>query len=252
MKVVVISDIHIFGADDPLYESLLALLREELLPGDHLVLAGDIFDFLVGNQPSLIRRYSAFFDMLRTLGEKGVRTTYIEGNHDFHLKKIFAEIANLRVVPAETEIELSGTRIYIAHGDLVDIDDRGYLALRAFFRSPFIRFTAFALPEAAVEWIGARSSESSRKRNPRLPADRGSDHVAAIRKKFRSFAEAKIGEGYDAVVLGHCHDLDGEDFSVKGRRGRYLNVGFPRVHHSYVEFTAEHGLVRKPLRRFDH
>ncbi len=252
MKVVVISDIHIFGADDPLYESLLALMREELLPGDHLVLAGDIFDFLVGNQPSLVRRYSAFFDALRALGEQGVLTTYIEGNHDFHLKKIFSAIVNLRVVPAETEIDLPGKRIFIAHGDLVDHEDRGYLALRAFFRSPIIQFTAFALPEAAVEWIGARSSASSRKRNPRLPADRGSDHVARLRKKYRSFAEAKLREGYDAVVLGHCHDLDGENLTVGGRPGQYLNVGFPRLHHSYVEFTAENGLVRKPLRRFDH
>jgi UDP-2,3-diacylglucosamine hydrolase len=252
VKVVLISDIHIFGADDPLYESLLALMREELLPGDYLVLAGDIFDFLVGNQPSLNRRYAAFFDELAQLGAKGVQTTYIEGNHDFHLRRIFADIPNLRVVPAETEIALPHRKLYVAHGDLVDREDRGYLALRAFFRSPLIRFTAFALPEAAVEWIGNRSAESSRKANPRLPESQGPERLAALRAKFRSFAGAKFREGYDAIVLGHCHDLDGADFSEGGRRGQYLNVGFPRVHHQYVVFDEADGLVRKPLRRFDH
>jgi UDP-2,3-diacylglucosamine hydrolase len=252
MKVVVISDIHIFGAEDPLYASLLALLREELVPGDHLVLAGDIFDFLVGNQPVLNDQYSEFFAELRRLGNQGVRTTYIEGNHDFHLAKVFAEIPNLRLVPAETTIDLPGKRIYVAHGDLVDREDRGYLALRAFFRSPFIRFAAFALPEPVVSWIGARSADSSRKRNPRLPESRGGEHLARTRKKFRSFAEGKFREGFDAVVLGHCHDFDGQEFVEGGRMGRYLNVGFPRVHQSFVVYDAVNGLFRKPLKRFDH
>lgn len=252
MKVVVISDIHIFGADDPLYASLLSLMREELAPGDHFVLAGDIFDFLVGNQPGLNARYAEFFAELRRLGNAGVRTTYIEGNHDFHLAKAFGGIPNLRVVEEETEISLPTKRLYVAHGDLVDREDRGYLALRAFFRSPLIRFTAFALPEVAVEWIGKRSSDASRKRAPRLPETRGADHLARLRGKFRDFAEAKFRAGYDAVVLGHCHDLDGKDFSEGGRAGRYLNVGFPRTHQSYVLLDETGGLVRRPLRRFDH
>ena len=252
MKAVVISDIHIFGADDPLYASLLALMREELSVGDHLVLAGDIFDFLVGNQPALNRRYADFIAALGELGARGVRTTYIEGNHDFHLSGILAEIPNLQLVPAEVEIAFPASKIYVAHGDLVDRNDRGYLALRAFFRSPFIRFTAFALPERAVEWIGNRSADSSRKWNPRLPESRGGDHLANLRKTFRTFAERKFREGFDAIVLGHCHDLDGEEFIADRRKGRYLNVGFPRAHHSYVEFTEAGGLVRKPLKRFDH
>jgi UDP-2,3-diacylglucosamine hydrolase len=252
MKAIVISDIHIFGADDPLYESLLALMREELRSGDRLVLAGDIFDFLVGDQPSSSRRYEAFFAAVRELGRRDVRVVYIEGNHDFHLAKVFAAFPNVELVPAETAIAFGEKRLYVAHGDLVDRDDRGYLALRAFFRSPFIRFAAIALPEAAVEWIGRRSSDSSRKRNPRLPESRGEAYLARLRSKYRAFAEGKFAEGYDGIVLGHCHDLDGADFERDGRRGRYLNIGFPRVHHAYVEFTEENGLVRKPLKRFDH
>jgi UDP-2,3-diacylglucosamine hydrolase len=252
MKVVIISDIHIFSPDDPLYSSLLALMREELLPEDHFVLAGDIFDFLVGNQPTLNRRYAEFFAALLDLAKRGVHTTYIEGNHDFHLKALLSGIPGLQVLPAEVEIELDQKRLYVAHGDLVDLEDRGYLALRAFFRSPLIQFVAYALPANLVEWIGARSAESSRKMNPRLPEARGEAHLEALRKKFRGFAQAKFRAGFDAVVLGHCHDLDGTEFLEGGRRGGYLNVGFPRVHHSYVVFSEESDLIRKPLRRFDH
>lgn len=252
MKVVLLSDIHIFGEDDPLYESLLALMRETLLPGDHLVLAGDIFDFLVGDQSRWRLRYAEFFSILEDYARRDIVVTYIEGNHDFHVRGLFSKIPSVRVLPSETEIQVGTKLLYVAHGDLVDRADHGYLALRLFFRSPLIHFASHALPESAVEWIGTKSSDSSRKRNPRLPEGKGEAHLERLRKTFRGFAEKKFREGFDAIVLGHCHDLDGADFTHGARMGRYQNVGFPRVHHTYLEFSEEGGLVRKPLRRFDH
>lgn len=251
MKLIVISDIHIFGPDDPLYTSLLELMRSETLPGDHLVLAGDIFDFFVGKPPAMIRKYSAFFSELRALGRREVAVTYIEGNHDFHLSETFSDMVHVEVVPAEKEIRVGDRRVYIAHGDLVDREDRGYLALRKFFRSGFARMAASALPERVVDWIGARSAEASRGANPRLPEERGLESRDRLRALYRGFAREKIREGFDAVVMGHCHDLDGEEFSESGRKGAYLNVGFPRKHHAYVVF-ADGKLERRPLRRFDN
>ncbi len=250
MKIVTISDIHIQGSDDPLYQALLSLMRTELISGDRFVLAGDIFDFLVGDQSTLNRRYTEFFNLIRELGRRGVHSTYIEGNHDFHLRGIFRDFSNVNVVPAEIEIKTRDHRIYIAHGDLVDRADRGYLALRALFRSPITKFAAFALPARAVEWIGNTFSASSRERNPRLPEDRGEQRLAELRKVYRGFARDKFEEGYRAIILGHCHDLDGAEFTAEGRTGQYLNVGFPRKHHQYVEFTDESGLTRKFLPGF--
>lgn len=245
MKVVVISDIHIFGPEDPFYGALLALMRDGLEPGDHFVLAGDIFDFLVGNQPGLVRGYAAFFESLRDIGLRGVRTTYIEGNHDFHLHPAFRGIANLTIVPEEVEIATPNRRIYVAHGDLVDVEDRGYRALRFFFRSPFIRGAARMLPEAVVRWIARRSADSFH--GPVLRESETEGESRPLRKTFRDFARRKFLAGFDAVVLGHCHDLDGADFSSGERVGRYLNVGYPRIHRQYVVFTDENGLNRVPF-----
>lgn len=252
MKVVLISDIHIQGAEDPLYRSLLNLIGREVGPEDVLVLAGDIFDFFVGKQPVLLKRYAEFF---RIVGEKlreGARVEYIEGNHDFHLRSAFDSLfpnsPNLKIRDADVSIETPrGKKLYVAHGDLVDREDRGYLRLRAFFRSPFIRFAAFALPGKIVEKIGAHSNDASKKKNPRLPEEKGEDVLQNIRRKFRRFAESKFHEGYDGIVMGHCHDLDGADFIEGGRRGKYLNVGFPRVHRTYVVFSDAGTLERKTL-----
>lgn len=235
-----ISDIHITGSTDPFYRSLLSLIETEIGKGDWLVLAGDIFDFFVGKQPRLHAQYEEFFELLRKKGSGEATIHYIEGNHDFHLDSTFRDLPGFHLVKSEIEIQTPKNRIYIAHGDLVDREDHGYRALRVFFRSPFIRLTAFTLPEAAVEWIGTRSSRVSQ-------AIKGDARIDRIRSVFRAFAEAKFKEGFSAIVLGHCHDDHGFDFVDGNRRGSYLNVGFPKAHRSYVVFTDEAGLVRKPL-----
>jgi UDP-2,3-diacylglucosamine hydrolase len=252
MKVVVISDIHIRGSEDPLYASLLAMIERKIGAGDTLVLGGDIFDFFVGRQPSLIRRYERFFELLRAKARLGARIDYIEGNHDFHLRSTFASIfpdeKSIRVHPAEVILPLpSGRKLYVAHGDLVDREDRGYLALRFFFRSPFIRLVAAALPDTVAQRIGEGSSDASRRKNPRRPEEKGPRGLEELRKKYRGFSEAKIREGYAAVVLGHCHDLDGCEFTHDGRTGQYMNVGYPPAHRSYVVCDAEGRLRREAL-----
>lgn len=238
-QVMVISDIHIHGPTDPLYHALLATIEMEMKSGDHLVLAGDIFDFLVGKQPRMNAQYAAFFSLLRVKGAAGVRISYIEGNHDFHLTTTFSGMPNLTVYPAELEIKTPSKRLYIAHGDLADRGDWGYRLLRVFFRSGFIQFVAFIFPESWVQWIGGQSSAASRHVNARLPEEYGVENLKRLRSIYRSFAADKLRAGFDAVVLGHCHDHDG----VPG----YMNVGFPRTHGNYVIFTEEQGLERRKL-----
>ncbi len=247
MKVVFISDIHITDATDPFYGALLTMIESEIGSGDRLVLAGDIFDFLVGYQPSLVEQYRSFFELLRKKVNVGAEIYYIEGNHDFHLESTLRSIPGIHLEKSEIEIRTPLHRLYVAHGDLVDRQDYGYLALRTFFRSPFIRLTASALPERAVNWIGTRSSRASQLKNPRNPGPRSEGRMERTRKIFRDFSEAKSTEGFDAVVLGHCHDDHTYTFRESGRTGTYMNVGYPKAHGSFLVFTDETGLVRKTL-----
>lgn len=247
MKVVVISDIHIRDEQDPLYHLLLKMILKEANSGDVLVLAGDIFDFLVGRQPTLMARYEGFFRLLREKCEAGVRVTYIEGNHDFHLESSFKEIPGVSIQPVEAEFQIGLKKIYVAHGDLVDQEDHGYLFLRRFFRSVFIKWAALVLPSPVVEWIGNRSSRASSNLKPRIPTTLSEARLEKLRSIYRGFAREKFHDGFDAVVLGHCHDLDGANFIEEGRMGSYLNVGYPRSHHSYVVFDDVNGLHRRAL-----
>jgi UDP-2,3-diacylglucosamine hydrolase len=247
MRLLVVSDLHIWGPEDPLYHSLLGLVREQAKPGDTLVLAGDVFDLFVGDKKVFLERYSGFFEALTQATAQGVKIHYIEGNHDFLMKRTLAR-AGVQVYPHDVSIELGGKRFFVGHGDLVDKSDYGYRALRMFFRSPLIRVFVKVAPGEWIDRIGQSSSQRSRAAKPRLPSELPLERIELVRKAFRNYACERMVEGYDYVVLGHCHDLDQMRFSVDGRPGQYVNVGYPRVHGSFLSWSeGDAEIQREPL-----
>jgi len=238
MSVFILSDLHIRDAEDPVYRSLLCLMRSRTQSGDQLVLAGDIFDLFVGNKAVFRNRYSEFFECLAEMGRRGVLVYYVEGNHDFLLQKVMRGIPGLTVHPSEVSLEAEGRHFLVAHGDLADSSDLGYRVLRCFFRSPMMKFLVRVLPGKWLEWIGSQSSGYSRGKNPVLFSELPLERQDALRKIYRNFAAERLAQGYDFVVLGHCHDLDEMMFQIGGRPGQYMNVGFPRVHGSILKWES--------------
>jgi UDP-2,3-diacylglucosamine hydrolase len=249
MKLFIVSDLHIEDEHDPVYRALVTLLRSRAAAEDRVVLAGDLFDLFVGNKAIFRRRYSEFFDAVREAGARGVRVDYIEGNHDFLIRKAFSGMPNVTLYPREIRFEAGGKRFFIAHGDLVDRKDYGYRFLRGFFRSPVMKLFVASMPGEVIDWIGRRSSERSRMSGPRLPSELPTDRMERLRKTYRSYAAERLNEGYDFVVLGHCHDLDEKSFKIGNRSGQYINVGFPRVHGSMLSWEpGEERIQREAFR----
>lgn len=245
MSLLVVSDLHITDAHDPLYASLLALIGERAQTGDTLVLAGDLFDFLVGNKSIFLNRYSKFFELIRSAASRGVKIHYIEGNHDFLIRKAFRGIEGVTVHSDEFSIELGQKRFFFAHGDLVDQTDYGYRIWRGFTRSPIMKAFVRALPGPWIDWVGVTLSKKSRGRKPLLPSGMPADRVEILRKIYRSYAAEQLSRGFDFVVMGHCHDLDEMSFSIGGRPGQYVNVGYPRVHGSFLSWTSGDSRIRR-------
>lgn len=233
----VISDLHIQSAEDSIYRALLNFLERRIGAGDTLVLAGDVFDLFVGAKRVFLERYRDLFSALKAAGERGARMHYIEGNHDFLIQRAYRAIPGVTIHGSEVSLELSGRRFLITHGDLADSSDYGYRFLRAFLRSPLMKVFVTLAPSALIDWIGTRSSGYSRSQKPILPADLPIERRERLRNVYRSYAAEKIANGFDFVVMGHCHDLDEMSFTVGGRLGQYINVGFPRVHGSYLSWA---------------
>ncbi|MCC7441341.1 MAG: UDP-2,3-diacylglucosamine diphosphatase [Bdellovibrionales bacterium] len=248
MRLFVLSDLHIEDDRDPTLAALIRFLDTEARPGDTVVLAGDIFDLFVGAKAVFLARYAGLLSGLRNAGERGVVLHYIEGNHDFHLRGALTAIPGLTLHDAEVPLELGGRRFYVAHGDLVDRKDTGYLALRLFFRSPLMKAFVAAAPSAWIERIGDFSRDRSKGRNARLSTQLPLDRLERLRLAYRNFACEKMREGYDHIILGHCHDLDEKAFIIDGRRGQYINMGYPKVHKSILAWEAgEERVSRVPF-----
>lgn len=232
-RLWVFSDLHLTEPDSSLYQSFLIALQEPNSSSDVVVFAGDIFEIFVGNSAYFQKKHSLFLDSVRELARRGVRMFYIQGNHDFHLEKIFTD-GSVKVLDSELVLG----KIYIAHGDLIDQNDHGYLKMRRLFRSRVFLSFVDRLPGITVEWIGKKMARSHDQKAGDLPVKPGS--VPAVRPIFRRFAEEKKRQGFDFVILGHCHDLD-------DLQPFYFNMGYPPVHRQFLFYSAETGSFKRRI-----
>jgi UDP-2,3-diacylglucosamine hydrolase len=233
MKIAIFSDLHL-QRDRPdgarLFEDLLLRLGEENPgPGNELWLLGDIFDLMIGPFLGWTKLYPGIFTAFRKLKTQGWRLLWIQGNHDFHLEKL---LESLGIEHSDSEIvrTVAGKRIYLAHGDLVNLADHKYLKWRSWTRSPrFLKLLNWVHRTAGVrgiEKIGNRYSRRSRKRLVEIPDSE------ITREIYRDFARKKWAEGYSLVLLGHSHIE--ENFTEN--EGHYLNLG------SWINYSPRYAL----------
>lgn len=216
MSVALIADAHLSGpggSAGPLVAQL------EALPGEgcrHLVLMGDLFQAWVGFQSFETPDVTAVVAALRSLREQGVRVEYVEGNRDFFLAGSPYADAFDRVV-LETSFEVDGVRYLAVHGDGLNDRDWKYRFWRWLSKSAPVRFLVRSIPRGLahrmVHSTERRLSQTNFKHRAALPEE-------AIRR----YAERRLAEGYDVLLLGHFHEP--RTWKVQGGEVRLLDAWF--------------------------
>lgn len=199
MRDLFLADAHLHHPDDANYRILQDFLESQRGRIRTLFLLGDMFEFWVGYRHVVFSPYVPMLETLRRLREAGTRIVCVEGNHDFHLGSYFAETLGCRILPDGGDVDLDGKRVFIAHGDLVNPDDRGYRLLRRTLRSAPMRLLMSLAPPDLTWRIAHRASRESRKKHG---ANRERWVPAEI---VRAHARHRFAEGYEAVVTGHFH-----------------------------------------------
>lgn len=222
-KAYFLSDIHLGSMQERNANTLVRFLRS--LDGSdatHLFLVGDIFDLWIGRHAYFVDKFADIVKAIDAMRKSGIEVCYFEGNHDLYLHTFWQRQLAVEVFEDAHYFDLGGRVVRVEHGDLINPDDRGYLFLRWFLRTPFMKGVVRVLPGRVVAGIGEKASRTSRKHSS---TTRAIDEEA-IRRMIREHARRAFRERpFDVIITGHVHVRDEWSWDEGGRTIQSINLG---------------------------
>ncbi len=102
----------------PQFLKFLKDIKSKKLNPSQLILMGDIFDALFGGIPQTYKISNKdAVDLLNDIS-KDIEVVYLEGNHDFNLKKIFPKVKVFSISQQPVQCEFNYKKVLLAHGDI--------------------------------------------------------------------------------------------------------------------------------------
>ena len=196
-SILLLGDAHL-REQDPEVAIFLDFLSQIPRETEALYLLGDLFDLWIGAPAFLSEAHRRIAAELGALRGRGKEVIYVEGNRDYHLKALYDGSAFGKVAEEGLDIDFGARRIHLAHGDLVNRQDRPYRLWRRLAKGPLLLGTLKMLPaglaRALAERMERRIARTNRRHRIRFPEE-----------ECRRFALQKLREGTDTLVLGHFH-----------------------------------------------
>lgn len=215
-RIALIADSHLEGPGGPA-APLIAQLRE--LPGQgctRLILLGDLFQAWVGFPQFETAATREVVAALAELRAAGIEIDYVEGNRDFFLAGSAASGAFTRL-GLETSFIAGGVRYLAVHGDGLNERDWRYRFWRRWSKSAAVRGLVRRLPAR----LARRLVQSTERRLSRTNFKHRSDLPEQV---IRAYAERRLAEGHDVLLLGHFHEP--RAWQVAGGEVRLLDAWF--------------------------
>jgi UDP-2,3-diacylglucosamine hydrolase len=229
-SIFFVSDIH-FGLHNKIQEKekerrFLSFLDHVERKGEQLFIVGDLFDYWFEYKYVIPRGYHHVISKLGMLVERGVKVSYIAGNHDFWLGDFFPVDLGIPVYKNPIAVALHGKKFYLHHGDGLALRDTGYRILKKILRSRLNIFLFSLVHPSITAPIAKGSSRSSREYTSQKDYGESDGMIAC--------AEKKIAEGFDVVIMGHRHHPASQSIG----NGTYINLGDWITYHTYAEFNG--------------
>lgn len=199
------SDIHL-GSGSPerareLERRFVGWLSEIEHDAEALFLVGDTFDFWFEYGRVVPKGFVRVLGKLAQMSDRGIRIVMFTGNHDMWVTEYLHDECGIEISTAPRVMELSGLKIFVAHGDNMNIKGRPMLRLmNTVFRSKTIRaiFSWAVHPDLAVRF-GRWWSSSSRKAH-------GEEREMRFLEPLVEYAGKRAEEEHiDCFIFGHMH-----------------------------------------------
>lgn len=229
MEAYFLSDIHLKSVDERngqtllrFFNSLLEAIAEKPSEEIHLFLLGDIFDWWLSDHQVFIEKFYPIIEPIKKLIEQNVKVYFFEGNHDLHIHPYWAEKLGVQVFTEPQYFKLGLWTVRCEHGDLINLEDKNYLRLRALLRSPVIEALGHHLPGKMWEKVGLFLSHKSRQYSA---TDRENKEQHLI-QMIRQHAQRSYEEGiFDFIITGHMHVRDEYYFGSGKNKPGSINLG---------------------------
>jgi UDP-2,3-diacylglucosamine hydrolase len=197
-SILLLGDAHLHEGD-PELGFFLRFLKSLPSRTSALYLLGDLFDLWIGAEEFLSASHSRVVEALRELRACGVPLTYVEGNRDYHLGRVFRPDPFQEVAGEGTDVAFGSRRIHLAHGDLVNRADRPYRLWRRIAKGPLLLAALRLLPSGTARALARALERGIARTNQR--------HRARFpEEECRRFALEQLQRGNDTLVLGHFHE----------------------------------------------
>ncbi len=205
---------------------IVKFLNRVASDGERLFIVGDLFDYWFEYRSVVPKGWIRLLGKLAELSDRGIKIVYLSGNHDFWMDSYFRNELGIEVHQDPIEYTISGKKFYIHHGDGLLKKDRGYRFLKRILRNR-INIALYSIIHP--DWTDRLARWSSRKSRKHT----GNKTFEA--NDMVEFAEQKIRQGFDYVVMGHHHRPVVRNFG----RGVYVNLGDWISENSFAVFDGK-------------
>jgi UDP-2,3-diacylglucosamine hydrolase len=216
--VIVVADAHLGQVPAATETAFLAFLDQVPQPGDHLLIAGDLFDFWFEWRAVIPRKHFNCVARLQALRARGIPITFVGGNHDRWGGDFLRRDLGIAFYAGEAELDIAGRRALVAHGDGLTEQTWSGALMHRFTRHPLTIATFRLLHPTMGFWIADLFSRHlADNTRDRAVLDRA---AAAQRRWAADFLARRPEIGL--VIMAHTHRPVAEAF---GDGRTYLNPG---------------------------
>lgn len=197
-----------------------------------IYLMGDVLDFWFEYKRVVPRGYTRFFGKIAELTDSGVEVHWYIGNHDIWIFDYLPTELGVQMHYAAEEVEIAGRRFYLAHGDGVGDNTRGFRLIRSVFHSKLCQRLFAAIPPSWGVGLAHGWSSHSRKNPKEEEGYRGENSEWLI-----CFAKEYVKEHpIEFFIFGHRHIL--LDLMIQ-RNSRVVILGDWITYFSYAVYDGE-------------
>lgn len=198
-----------------------------------LFLLGDLFDFWFEYKQVVPRGFVRVLGKLAELSDSGIKIYFFTGNHDLWMRDYLSKEIGAEVFFDRRHFIIDGKKFFIAHGDGLGPNDKGYKRMKKLFTNKIAQFLFYLLhPDFAV-WLGITTS----RKNKLISGEEDVKFLGEENEWLALYAKRKLEEEhFDYFLFGHRH----YPMELKvGENSTYINTGDWVDQFTYVVYDGQ-------------